>query len=132
MNRKEFLAYLTLLAGLTGIFGWYRAQQRYQQLFRKKRRVVYVDRGTVGTKTEGVIFIKEKSRLRAFSSRCTHLGCELRVMPDGSMECPCHGSAFSAEGKVLRGPADSDLETIPVRLDSQTHQYYVEREKNDG
>ncbi|MEL7038791.1 MAG: cytochrome b6-f complex iron-sulfur subunit [Cyanobacteria bacterium J06592_8] len=41
---------------------------------------------------------------------CTHLGC---VVPwNGSEEkfiCPCHGSQYNAEGKVVRGPAPLSL-----------------------
>lgn len=41
---------------------------------------------------------------------CTHLGC---VVPWNSAEnkfkCPCHGSQYNAEGKVVRGPAPLSL-----------------------
>ena len=41
---------------------------------------------------------------------CTHLGC---VVPwNGSEDkfiCPCHGSQYNAEGKVVRGPAPLSL-----------------------
>jgi hypothetical protein len=30
-------------------------------------------------------------------------------------DCPCHGSRFSFDGKVLTGPADHDLEKIEVK-----------------
>ena len=37
---------------------------------------------------------------------CTHLGC---VVPwnkaENKFKCPCHGSQYNAEGKVIRGPA---------------------------
>jgi cytochrome b6-f complex iron-sulfur subunit len=41
---------------------------------------------------------------------CTHLGC---VVPWNTSEnkfmCPCHGSQYNAEGKVVRGPAPLSL-----------------------
>ncbi|MFM7191181.1 MAG: cytochrome b6-f complex iron-sulfur subunit [Microcystaceae cyanobacterium] len=41
---------------------------------------------------------------------CTHLGC---VVPWNAAEnkfmCPCHGSQYNAEGKVVRGPAPLSL-----------------------
>lgn len=41
--------------------------------------------------------------------RCTHLGCALRWNPqEHSWDCPCHGSRFSEEGKVLDTPAQKD------------------------
>lgn len=45
------------------------------------------------------------------SAVCTHLGGVLSWNDaEGSWDCPLHGSRFSAEGKVLEGPAVKDLE----------------------
>ena len=46
----------------------------------------------------------------ALNAVCTHLGC---VVPWNSAEnkfmCPCHGSQYNSEGKVVRGPAPRSL-----------------------
>lgn len=43
-------------------------------------------------------------------SKCSHMGCKLEWNPDeGTWECPCHGSGFSKEGELLRGPAQENL-----------------------
>ena len=52
---------------------------------------------------------------RALSARCTHLGCQVRPARNGLI-CPCHGSSFSWEGEVLRGPAQKALPRYPVEL----------------
>lgn len=40
------------------------------------------------------------------SARCPHMGCELVWNPDEeSWDCPCHGSRFDKEGKLLDNPA---------------------------
>ncbi len=52
---------------------------------------------------------------RALSAVCTHQGCEVRPGSNG-LRCPCHGSAFSLEGEVLRGPAKKPLPVYPVRV----------------
>jgi cytochrome b6-f complex iron-sulfur subunit len=44
---------------------------------------------------------------------CTHLGC---VVPwnggENKFICPCHGSQYNAEGKVVRGPAPLSLALV--------------------
>ena len=53
----------------------------------------------------------ENGRLHKFSAVCPHLKCIVRW--DGcekTWDCPCHGSRFDALGRVLNGPAISDLE----------------------
>ncbi|MDE6880076.1 MAG: Rieske 2Fe-2S domain-containing protein, partial [Oscillospiraceae bacterium] len=43
-------------------------------------------------------------------TRCPHLGCQLAWNPDEeSWDCPCHGSRFDCRGKLLDGPAQTDL-----------------------
>lgn len=44
---------------------------------------------------------------------CTHLGCEISWnQADRTWDCPCHGSRFNYDGKLLYGPALKDLEII--------------------
>lgn len=52
----------------------------------------------------------EENRLHIVDPECTHLKCIVKWNNDEkSWDCPCHGSRFSFEGKVLNGPANSDL-----------------------
>ena len=46
---------------------------------------------------------------------CTHLGCVVALSGEG-FDCPCHGSQFSREGKVVKGPAPSPLAWYEVSL----------------
>lgn len=48
--------------------------------------------------------------LRFSEKRCPHLGCALKWNPqEHSWDCPCHGSRFTAEGKLIDNPATGDL-----------------------
>ena len=43
--------------------------------------------------------------------RCPHMGCALKWnRQEHSWDCPCHGSRFDGEGRLLDGPATGDLE----------------------
>ncbi|MEU7059716.1 FAD-dependent oxidoreductase [Streptomyces sp. NPDC046197] len=47
----------------------------------------------------------------ALSARCTHLGCLVSFnAAERAWECPCHGSRFDIDGKVIQGPATRPLE----------------------
>lgn len=44
------------------------------------------------------------------SIRCPHMGCKMAWNPDDlTWECPCHGSRFDQEGKLLDHPAKRDI-----------------------
>jgi glycine/D-amino acid oxidase-like deaminating enzyme len=48
--------------------------------------------------------------------RCTHQGCELSF--DESLrtwDCPCHGSRYDEDGRVVSGPAVTDLDLAEIR-----------------
>lgn len=47
--------------------------------------------------------------IRAFTSICTHQGCEVNRFSSGAMVCPCHGSRFNTRGQVTQGPATRAL-----------------------
>ncbi|AKK27121.1 ubiquinol-cytochrome c reductase iron-sulfur subunit [Mycobacterium sp. EPa45] len=53
----------------------------------------------------------------SFVARCTHAGCTLSSVTDGTLDCPCHGSRFGLDGAVLRGPAVTPLTPVAVKVD---------------
>ena len=73
---------------------------------------VIVDDVVVTQPTAGVF--------KGFSSTCTHKGCAVNTIADGTIDCPCHGSKFNLDGSVAHGPADKPLatENITVQGDS--------------
>ena len=52
---------------------------------------------------------------------CTHMTCTLRFNQlSASLMCPCHGSSFEFDGKVINGPATRDLNRLVTEFDGQT------------
>ena len=53
---------------------------------------------------------------KGFSAKCTHKGCAVNKVADGTIDCPCHGSKFNLDGSVAKGPADKPLEAKPISV----------------
>ena len=63
------------------------------------------------------LLARDERGLYAMTITCTHEGCD--VTPQGgTLFCPCHGSRFDNEGKVLQGPAGSPLVHFAVSIDA--------------
>ena len=56
---------------------------------------------------------------RCFGSRCTHAGCTVDTVSEGTIHCPCHGSLFDiGSGEPVAGPAGSALGSVPIMVKS--------------
>ena len=63
------------------------------------------------------VFREENGTLSVRSAVCTHLGCILGWnSAEKTWDCPCHGSRYDAHGRVIDGPANTDLQ--PAKLDA--------------
>lgn len=46
--------------------------------------------------------------------RCPHMGCALKYNPqEHSWDCPCHGSRFETDGRLINNPATDDMKGRP-------------------
>ena len=64
-----------------------------------------------------------RSSVVAYDAICTHAGCTVEYDPTSvSMICPCHGAQFDPahHGRVISGPTDQPLASIPIRVDPQS------------
>jgi len=58
---------------------------------------------------------------RGFGIVCTHDGCELNAVADGTINCPCHGSRYAiTDGSVVQGPARTGLRVEQVAVDGDS------------
>lgn len=51
----------------------------------------------------------------AVSPVCKHRGCIVDVS-GARLECPCHGSMYGRDGRVLRGPTQAPLDRYPTEF----------------
>jgi glycine/D-amino acid oxidase-like deaminating enzyme/nitrite reductase/ring-hydroxylating ferredoxin subunit len=62
---------------------------------------------------EVAVYKDESGNIHALSAICTHMGCTVGWNDkDKTWDCPCHGSRYSAEGKVIHGPTVKNLNKI--------------------
>ena len=76
-------------------------ESRFERLFSPSRSILHPQlaanaaQSAVGLLTPG--------------PRCPHMGCVLKYnRQEHSWDCPCHGSRFTREGKLINNPATDD------------------------
>jgi Rieske Fe-S protein len=74
--------------------------------------------GKVFEKEQVVITQPNEGEFKGFSAICTHQGCTVAKIADGTINCPCHGSKFAVEdGSVQAGPATKPLPYKSVKVE---------------
>jgi Rieske Fe-S protein len=87
---------------------------------RPRRIVIPPDQQGMVTFADGVIVTRAGGEVRAFSARCTHLGCLIDRSAHDLLVCPCHGSRFRLDGTVANGPALRPLAPLAHEIDPVT------------
>ena len=59
-------------------------------------------------------------QFKGFSATCTHKGCTVDKIADGTIDCPCHGSKFNLDGSVAKGPAQKPLEVQAIAVEGDS------------
>jgi len=78
---------------------------------------VPVGGGKILTAQRIVITQPAAGSYKAFTAVCTHQGCIVSTVADGTIDCPCHGSKFSVkDGSVVNGPAPSPLAPVAIKV----------------
>ena len=72
---------------------------------------IFKDKGVVVTQPASGTF-------KGFTATCTHAGCTVANVKNGTINCGCHGSQFSIEdGSVKKGPANKPLDAVSIKVD---------------
>ncbi|MCK9419516.1 MAG: Rieske 2Fe-2S domain-containing protein [Nitrospirae bacterium] len=122
VTRRDFLStasfgmvVLSALALFGGMFRMSKPNVRYEEA--TKFKIGKAENFPVGTvkklDEKGVFIFSTDEGLHAISSVCTHLGCIVSVSETG-FQCPCHGSQYDENGKVIGGPAPRNLAWLEI------------------
>lgn len=124
-SRRRFLGALIAFA----VGGW--SLSRFlTPRGKRKKTILTVAReelpqdGALVYREARIAVMRDGERVYALDLVCTHLGCTVNVTPAG-LVCPCHGSAFDREGRVLKGPADRALKRYEVTQVGETYRVQV-------
>jgi cytochrome b6-f complex iron-sulfur subunit/menaquinol-cytochrome c reductase iron-sulfur subunit len=62
--------------------------------------------------------VRKGDAVLAFNATCPHLGCSVNAVAEGKgFACPCHTSAFGADGKRHSGPSPRDLDALATKIE---------------
>jgi Rieske Fe-S protein len=80
-------------------------------------RDIPVGGGTVFTGPKVVVTQPTAGEFKAFSAVCTHMGCIVSQVSNGTIDCPCHGSQYNiTTGAVVAGPAPMPLPAAQIKV----------------
>lgn len=146
LERRTFFGRLLFgVAGLTGLAGFLAGLRSLSPnvLYEPSKKIKV---GTPDKIQDGVTFFKEarafiskekqgngKTSLRAISASCTHLGCIIQYTPglehngiEIGFSCACHGSKYTIDGDVVKGPAPKSLPWFNLELAPDDGQLIVD------
>ncbi|MCK5426355.1 MAG: Rieske 2Fe-2S domain-containing protein [Thermodesulfovibrionia bacterium] len=122
VSRRDFLglaafgtAILALLGAFAGSLRFVKSNVYYEGA--KKFKIGKPENFPVGTTKKiddkNVFIFSDDNGLFAISAICTHLGC-IVYPTEAGFQCPCHGSKYDEDGKVIGGPAPRPLEWFEI------------------
>jgi nitrite reductase/ring-hydroxylating ferredoxin subunit len=117
-TRRRFLARLLAGAGLSasyGLFAAYALAYLFPPTARRRAQRLFIGRVSdfapgaarpfVDQRGRALLIVAGAQGLRAFDTRCPHLGCQVHWEPDKErFFCPCHSGAFDRDGVATEGP----------------------------
>ncbi len=118
ISRREFFSFLVPVLSVPAIFWWLLTGRRGQDGAQSNKIVEISNDIPAGVSFQkDIILIREQDSLRAYESKCTHLGCRISKVEGKELVCGCHGSRFDMSGKAVRGPAIKPLNELEVNHD---------------
>ncbi len=122
VSRRDFLGLASFGAAIVSAFGVLAGTLRIfkPNVYYEESRKFKIGKpenfplGTVKKLDDEKVFIfSGDDGFYAISSICTHLGCIVYSTETG-FQCPCHGSRYNADGKVVGGPAPRNLSWFEI------------------
>ena len=88
-------------------------ENKYEEIFKSTRvePIKNKDEMIGMLKEAGENIVLPRLKLEKGKKYCAHLGCELTFNEvTKTWDCPCHGSRYEHDGKLIEGPAVQNLQ----------------------
>ena len=127
MDRRRFFKRLSL--GLFIPLGFLSWKSISENKKRHANSIVEISDEIVSSNQfyNGIIIYKSGDFVRFYSDECSHLGCHINKVDQNGFICPCHGSKYSFDGKVISGPAQNDLKSLYFEYFEDEKKYVVHK-----
>lgn len=117
LSRRKLFKLIGSLFSVSTFGLWLGGTRRTLSMSRPAKKILSSNMpGGLSFNDDLIIYSKEND-LKIFSSSCTHLGCKISHISEDELICPCHGSRFSKEGRILNGPAQKSLKQLKHEID---------------
>lgn len=107
---KPFASFPALIKENSNVFMQYlkdylaKRSHEYAEIKPGEGKIVEID------KKKWAVSCNLQGEINIVSAVCTHMKCIVHWNnAETSWDCPCHGSRFSCTGKIIEGPAETDL-----------------------
>lgn len=143
VDRRSFLARVLAGVGLAasyGLLGVYALAYLFPPPSRRRAQRLFIGRVSdfapgsarpfVDQRGRALLIVANEAGLRAFDTRCPHLGCQVHWERDQQrFVCPCHNGVFDRDGVATAGPpaaADQSLAQAPLAVDPSSGTVFLE------
>ncbi|MCK5766466.1 MAG: Rieske (2Fe-2S) protein [Bacteroidales bacterium] len=126
-SRRDFISYLVSLLAIPVILWWLITGRRERTLSSGAKSISLGGDLPMGVSFhEGFVLIRDRDSIRAYESKCTHLGCAIRKVEGNELVCQCHGSRFDLMGNAVKGPAINPLKEFLVYQDAASGEITIQ------
>ena len=106
--RRKLIKYLLFIISGTLFYKFLKFPSGKSNILLKVDKSIIPENGVVLFRDKKIGIIKYSGVISVLDITCTHLGCTLNTSEE-KFVCPCHGSEFDINGRILKGPATRDL-----------------------
>ena len=125
-SRRAFLK--IVMAGTVSffLFLWNKLTLNHIETSTPKQYIFPFNKNKIVTFNGDFIIVSQNNTAKVYSAHCTHLGCRIDKVERERFVCPCHGSEYDLNGKVLKGPAFRNLDEFPASISDDGNSIVIE------